>query len=73
MQFTNSDHLQFVQDMQAVNLEPFFYRGRWYWRGPAVEVDNLQDALGNTTVRCQWETLGLGFVVYPVATDSNLD
>ncbi len=35
--------------------------------GPAVDVDNLQDALGATKVRCQWDNLGLGWIVYPKA------
>lgn len=66
-EYTNPCHLQFVEDMEEAGLEVQHYRGRFYWEGPAVEVDDLQDALGATKVRCQWDHLGLGWIVYPRA------
>jgi hypothetical protein len=36
-------------------------------------VDDLQDALGATRVRCQWDQFGRGWVVYPRAYDTDLD
>ena len=54
-------------DMEEAGLEVQHYRGRFYWEGPAVAVDDLQDALGATKVRCQWDHLGLGWIVYPKA------
>jgi hypothetical protein len=30
-------------------------------------VDDLQEALGVTTVHCQWDHMGLGWIVYPRA------
>ncbi len=55
----------FVRDMEAAGLTPYLYRGRWYYEGPAVNVDSLQDALSNTNVPCQWDNMGKGWVVYP--------
>jgi hypothetical protein len=42
-----------------------FYQGRDFWTGPAVVVDALQDALSHTKVKCQWDRMGRGYVVYP--------
>lgn len=67
--YTEPDCARFVEDMEAAGLEPYHYRGRFFWEGPAVDVDNLQDALGATGVRCQWDNMGLGWVVYPRASD----
>jgi hypothetical protein len=60
-------HIRFVRDMERASLRVQHYRGRFYWEGPAVVVDNLQDALGTTRVPCQWDHMGLGWVVYPSA------
>jgi hypothetical protein len=56
---------KFVKDMKKAGLEPYDYRGRFYYHGPAVNVDSIQDALSETKVKCQWDNMGLGFVVYP--------
>ncbi|NJL01321.1 MAG: hypothetical protein HC910_12465 [Spirulinaceae cyanobacterium SM2_1_0] len=46
MQFTNSDHLQFVQDMQAANLEPFFPLLPIRGEGELEAPPNLGEGLG---------------------------
>jgi hypothetical protein len=56
---------KFVKDMKKAGLKPYHYQGRFFWQGPAVNVDSLQDALSNTKVKCQYDSMGLGFVVYP--------
>ena len=48
-------------------------RGRFFWTGPAVVVDDLQDALSATRVSCQWDSMGRGWVVYPRAYDHDAD
>lgn len=68
MTYTHPDHIQFVSNMEAAELEARHYNGRFWWQGPAVAVDNLQDALSHTKVRCQWDNLGLGYIVYPVTS-----
>jgi hypothetical protein len=62
-----ADHKQFVSDMEDAGLAPYDYHGRFFWHGPAVDVDDLQEALGATKVRCQWDSMGMGYVVYPNA------
>ena len=71
--YRHSDHVQFVHDMNESGLDVTHYRGRFYWVGPAVVVDDLQDALGATKVRCQWDQMGQGWVVYPRAYDHDAD
>ncbi len=66
-EYTHPDHQQFVEDMERADIELMHYRGRWYWEGPGVSVDSLDEALQHTKVPCQWETLGRGYVVYPKA------
>ena len=71
--YTNADHLRFAADMEDAGIDVRHYRSRFFWRGPAVVVDDLQDALGATRVRCQWDQFGRGWVVYPRAYDTDLD
>jgi len=65
MAYTNKD----VRDMEAAGLEVEHYHGRYFYQGPAVRVDSVQDALSETKVKCQSDQMGLGFIVYPVARD----
>jgi hypothetical protein len=64
-EYTQPEHRQFVLDMEAAGLVVRHFEGRNFYQGPAVEVDDIQDALSRTTVRCQWDHRGLGFIVYP--------
>jgi hypothetical protein len=67
-EYEANDHVQFVKDMEEAGLKVRHYRGRWYWEGPAVVVEDLQDALGATKVRCQWDEFGRrASIVYPKA------
>lgn len=66
----NPAHKQFIQDMQNAGLELQTYEGRWFWKGPAVVVDQLQDAMQETKVRLKWDNLGLGYIVHPVESCS---
>jgi hypothetical protein len=65
-----ANHKQFVADIEDAGLTPQDYHGRFFWHGPAVAVDDLQEALGATKVKCQWDSLGMGFIVYPVTSRS---
>lgn len=67
--YSIKDCQQFVADMEEAGLEVEHYRGRSFWEGPAVRVDSIQDAMGATMVPCQWDNMGLGFIVYPKASD----
>lgn len=59
---------RFMRDMSIAGLKSNlrYYKGRNFWFGPAVEVDGLQEALSHTTVKCQWDRFGMGYIVYPV-------
>jgi hypothetical protein len=56
---------QFVKNMKCAGLKTEHYHGRNFWQGPAVRCDNLQDVMSNTKVPCQWDNMGLGYIVYP--------
>ena len=60
---------RFINDMEAAGLTVEPYRGRFFWTGPAVRVDDIQDVLSATRVRCQWDSIGLGYIVYPERSD----
>lgn len=64
-EYERPEYRAFVGDMRAAGLEVTHYRGRSFYEGPAVSVDDIQDALYNTKVRCRWDQLGHGFIVYP--------
>jgi hypothetical protein len=70
--YTKRDAIQFVEDMENAGLEVEHYHGRFYWRGPAVRVDNLQDAMSETKVRVQYDSMGMGYIVYPVIGDEGV-
>ena len=57
-----------VQDVWLVEA----YAGRFYWFGPAVRADDereLQEIIRATEVEVQWDSLGEGYIVYPVRAD----
>jgi hypothetical protein len=69
--YTNKDCVQFVKDMEAAGFEVEHYHGRYMWEGPAVRVDELLDvAKTGTQVRLQHDNMGLGWIVYPKASDN---
>ena len=51
--------------MESEDLSCFHYQGRFWWEGPAVIVRDIQDALSSTKVPCQYDSMGLSYVVYP--------
>lgn len=73
MKYTSPNCIKFVEDMEAAGFEVYHYKGRFFWEGPAVNVKNLQDAISNTEVRCQWDDMGLGLVVYPKSSDKGIE
>jgi hypothetical protein len=64
-EYAKPEHRQFIEDMEAAGLEVRHYRGWNFYVGPAVEVDDIQDALSRTKVECRWDHLGLGYIVHP--------
>lgn len=66
-----AEHAKFTRDMEAAGLEVEHYHGRSFWHGPAVRVDSLQEAMSETRVKVQWDNMGLGYIVYPVANEGS--
>lgn len=65
--YLEPEHRQFCLDMAAAQLPVKHYDGRFYWSGPSAIVDDLQDVLGATKVKCVWDEMDSRFVVYPRA------
>jgi len=65
--YSEPEHRQFCLDAAAAQLPVKHYDGRFYWSGPCVIADDLQDVLGATKVKCVWDELDSRFVVYPRA------
>lgn len=67
-----SDAAKFVEDMRLAMLPVEHYHGRFWWEGPAVRVDDLQTAMMETRVPVQWDSMGMGYIVYPVNGDKGV-
>lgn len=66
--YTNPKHKEFVRDMEKAGLEVKHYRGRFYYDGPSVMVENVDDVIRLTSVKVQWDSMGRDhIVVYPSA------
>ncbi|MEG4007680.1 hypothetical protein QUA41_17470 [Microcoleus sp. Pol11C1] len=65
--YSEPEHRQFCLDAAAAQLPVKHYDGRFYWSGPSAIVDDLQDVLGATKVKCVWDEVGSRFAVYPRA------
>lgn len=63
----NDKVCRFMRDMKRAGLvkDMYYYSGRWFWHGPAVNCSEIQDVLSETKIPCQWDNMGLGYVVYP--------
>ena len=60
------EHKRFVKDMRAAGFKVRRHSGNEVWRGPAVRVASVQEAVSRTQVPCQWEQVDERFIVYPV-------
>lgn len=72
MQYTKETSIQFSTDMSDAGFEVKHYNGRFYWEGPAVSAADhheLADIIASTSVKLQWDNLGLGYIVYPIVSD----
>jgi len=72
MIYNKPEHKQFVEECEEAGLEVRYYQGRCFWKGPAVACEDLQEVIRATQVSVQWDNLGLGWIVYPVVSDSSL-
>ena len=56
---------KFRDDMERNGLNVYQYEGRFFYKGPAVNIRDLQDGIRATSVKIQWDNMGLGWVIYP--------
>lgn len=56
---------KFREECEEAGLEVEEYRGRNFYDGPAVRCDNIQEVIRATSVECQWDNMGKGWIVYP--------
>ena len=68
LKYDNKICSRFVKDMENAGLEVENYKGRYFWEGPAVRCSDLQDVLSETKIKCQWDSMGRGYIVYPIAS-----
>jgi hypothetical protein len=61
----NEDHQKFCNDVRAASYEPLHYNGRWFWSGPAVIADTVEEVTAVTDVDCIYDNMGLGYVIHP--------
>ena len=61
--YTSSIARKFVEWAEGRGFEPYHYHGRFYFEGPAVDLDSVGDAYG-CPVAFQVDGMGLGVVVY---------
>lgn len=66
LRYNNRHCNQFVEDMEDAGFEVEHYRGRSFWEGPAVRVADPGDATCETKIKCQFDSLGRGYIVYPL-------
>lgn len=71
-----TDPERFRQDMEDAGYEVQDYRGRSFWKGPAVYTDEdegptRQDVIRATSVKLMWDDMGRHFVVHPVEREGN--
>ena len=72
-EYEDKDCVKFVEDMVNAGQEVKHYRGRHFWEGPAVVGDSFGQLAALTSVVLQSDQLGLGVIVYPVASDEGMD
>lgn len=70
LKYDNEEGNRFVRDMEKAGHVVYHYRGRFFWEGPAVNVDRdgRDDVARATKVKLQQDDMGLGLVVYPRAS-----
>jgi len=64
-EYKQTRYQKFVKECEAAGLEVEHYNGRMYFKGPAVRCDDIQEVIRATTVDCQTDNMGLGWIVYP--------
>jgi hypothetical protein len=76
LKYDNDVCNQFVTDMVEAGLEVEHYNGRYMWHGPAVRTNDdfdMQDIIRATKVKLQNDTMGLGYILYPIQSGNLIE
>lgn len=66
--YDNPDYNRFVEELREANYRVEDYNGRYFYHGPAVRADDedsMQGVIRATTVTLQWDSMGMGYILYP--------
>ncbi len=63
--YDNENYEQFCYDMENAGFDCEHYNGRFFYEGPSVTVNDILDVISATDIPCNWDGMGLGYVVYP--------
>jgi hypothetical protein len=61
----NNKFARFIKEMEEQGEKVYFYKGRNYYEGPAVNCEDVSDIMSRTSVKCQYDSKGLEWIVYP--------
>lgn len=71
MQSYTDDQQKFVREIELSGdrddggWEAEHYHGRNFYEGPAVRCDDKEEVFAFVSVACQYDNMGLGWIVYP--------
>jgi len=63
--YEQESYKQFIRDVRCEGYEPTHYNGRFFFKGPCIIVENIQDGIRATNVEVQWDNMGRDYVIYP--------
>ncbi len=63
--YKTPNYQRFALDMENAGISFEDYKGRNSYNGPAVRCDHYSDVMCKTSVPCIFDSMGLGFIVYP--------
>jgi hypothetical protein len=63
--YDNENYEKFCYDMENAGFDCKHYSGRFFYEGPSVTVDDISYAMSATDIPCNWDSMGLSYVVYP--------
>jgi len=68
--YLSKDHCQFLADMRKADRKIFHHEGLNFWKGPAVNIENLTELVDlcyETKVRVTYDHSRNGYTVHPEA------
>lgn len=66
--YTHPDAVLFCLWVLDMGEEVNFYRGRYFYEGPSVNLSSIGDVV-DCPVKWQHDQMGKGYVIYPVQRD----